>query len=254
VTAQTTIVRSGEVVDCLRDSIVKGAFSPGDRLREVPLATALGVSRGPIRSALHQLEREGLVIKHPNRRAIVAELSRNDVDEVYSLRLAIEPVVCAWAARNAVAEDLAAMQEIVDRHSKITTRITDHEAAEVDLAFHDAIYRAARHRRLLSLWRDLRPQVYVFLKARPHVRSREFRALISQSHQGLLDAIAQGEAQRASDLATAHMKASYLRVIACYGGESAAADAAAGSGPASATRVGFGLRPNLSYEGGDRVI
>jgi DNA-binding GntR family transcriptional regulator len=238
VTPLAAIVRSGEVVDSLRDSIVKGAFSPGDRLREVPLAAALGVSRGPIRSALHQLEREGLVIKHPNRRAIVAELSRKDVDEVYSLRVAIEPVVCAWAARNAVGDDLAAMQEIVDRHSKITTRITDHEAAEVDLAFHDAIYRAARHRRLLSLWRDLRPQVYVFLKARPHVRTREFRTLISQSHQALLDAIAQREDHRASDVATAHMKASYLRVIAGYGDEPPAADepawSSAGSGSTSA--------------------
>src|ERR1700722_17271043 len=67
---------SDEVVDRLRDSILRGHFAPGDRLREEQLADALGVSRGPIRNALVQLEREGLVQRRRNRGAIVARLSR----------------------------------------------------------------------------------------------------------------------------------------------------------------------------------
>src|SRR5579884_3034520 len=91
---------SDEVVDRLREAILGGLFAPGDRLREEQLAEALGVSRGPVRNALLQLEREGMVVRRRNRGAIVARLSREDLEEVFSLRLAIEPVACAWAARN----------------------------------------------------------------------------------------------------------------------------------------------------------
>src|SRR5579871_2022414 len=73
---------SDEVVDRLRESILRGHFAPGDRLREEQLAEALGVSRGPIRNALVQLEREGLAVRRPNRGAVVAELSRGDLEEV----------------------------------------------------------------------------------------------------------------------------------------------------------------------------
>ena len=106
-TPAAAILLSDEVVDRLREAILRGLFAPGDRLREEQLAEALGVSRGPIRNALLQLEREGMVMRRRNRGAIVARLSRVDLEEVYSLRLAIEPVACAWAARNANERDLS---------------------------------------------------------------------------------------------------------------------------------------------------
>lgn len=155
--ALTTLI-SDEVVDRLREAILRGHFAPGDRLRESQLADALGVSRGPVRTALAQLEREGLAMRRPNRGAVVAELSRTDLEEVFSLRLAIEPVCCAWAARHAREPDLAVMQAVIDSYGELDTKITARKAAEADLAFHDAVYRASGHRRLLRLWADLRPR------------------------------------------------------------------------------------------------
>jgi DNA-binding GntR family transcriptional regulator len=104
----------------LRESILNGIFVAGDRLREEELAAAMGVSRGPVRDALAQLDREGLVVRRPNRGAIVAELFRGDFDEVFSLRLAIEPVAAAWAARHASDADLREMHRIVSGYSKLT--------------------------------------------------------------------------------------------------------------------------------------
>jgi DNA-binding GntR family transcriptional regulator len=215
---------SDTVVDRLREAILRGLFPPGNRLREEQLAEALGVSRGPIRNALLQLEREGMVVRRPNRGAMVAQLSRADLEEVYSIRVAIEPVACAWATRNAVSRDLAEMQAIIDSYSKLTTRVTVQEAADADLGFHDVIYAAARNKRLLRLWQDLRPQVYVFLLARTYVRKREFREIMIARHGQILSAISERDETRARKLAAEHVQTSYERVVAEYVFDSSESD------------------------------
>src|SRR6266571_1852144 len=78
------------VTERMRDAILNGSFKPGQPLREEQLASMLDLSRGPVREALIRLEREGLVQVRRHRGAIVAQLSRTDVEEVYGLRLALE--------------------------------------------------------------------------------------------------------------------------------------------------------------------
>jgi DNA-binding GntR family transcriptional regulator len=202
------------VTERLRRTIVEGHFSPGDRLREEQLAEALDVSRGPIRDALRQLEREGLVVRRRNRGAVVANLSRRDVEEVYSLRLAIEPVACEWSVRNATDYDFARMQAVIDGYSDPAATATRHQAADADLRFHDLIYEAARHRRIQRLWQDLRPQVYIFLLARTYVGTDEFRSIMIENHALMLDAMRARDAVRARASATLHIDTSYGRVIA----------------------------------------
>ena len=90
------------VTNLLRDMITSGRFLPGEHLKENELAAALNVSRGPIREALAQLEAEGHVELRRHRGAFVSTLTRTDVEEVHSLRSAIEQLaaeraVHAWA-------------------------------------------------------------------------------------------------------------------------------------------------------------
>jgi DNA-binding GntR family transcriptional regulator len=215
-TPASTVLLSEEVVERIREAILTGEFEPGDRLREEQLARSLQVSRGPVRSALLQLEREGMVVRRRNRGALVAHLSRADLEEVYSLRHALEPVACAWAARNAVESDLAALQRVIDDQLRLTSKVRVQDAAEADLTFHDVLYAAARHRRLLGLWQDLRPQVYLFLLARKYVRTREFREVMVVSHTRILDIIRAGDEEAARAIATEHVQTSYLRVLEGY--------------------------------------
>jgi DNA-binding GntR family transcriptional regulator len=210
-----------EVVDRLREPIFRGLLAPGDRLPEEQLAETLGVSRGPIRDALSQLEREGLVVRRRNRGAVVARLRRRDLDEVYSLRTALESVACTWAARNAREQDHAELQSIVDGYHGLAPELTLQEAADADLRFHDAIYRSARHRRLLRTWHELRPQVYLFLLARTYVSAPEFRTFMAVRHSLMLDAIRAKDEDRAAREAAVHVETSYQRVIAAYDEESA---------------------------------
>jgi DNA-binding GntR family transcriptional regulator len=207
---------SDEVVERLRRAILSGQLSPDEPLRESVLAESMKVSRGPIREALGRLEREGLVINRSNGRSFVARLSRQDLDEVYSLRRVLERFAVECACQRATPTDLAEMQAVVDEMAaRIQQGITEQEAAELDLRFHDVLYRASRHQRLMSYWTTLRPQIYVFLLSR-NVASPDFREATVQGHQQILDAIRDCDEARAHSLIEGHLDFAYNRVIGSY--------------------------------------
>src|SRR6187549_3127037 len=142
----------------LRGSILSGQFAPGEHLREVEIAARYDVSRGPVREALLQLEREGLVLLRRNRGAVVARLSRGDLEEVYSLRLALERLAVAQAARHGTEADFTLLDDILHefRGTDSSQPLTEQEAADQDVRFHDAIYLAAHHERLYAAWSSIR--------------------------------------------------------------------------------------------------
>ena len=207
---------SDEVVDRLRGAILSGQFAPDESLREKQLAESMGVSRGPIREALTRLEHEGLVINRPNGRSFVARLSREDLDEVYTLRRVLECLAVVYACQKATPADLAEMQAILDdMRTRIERGISEQEAAELDLRFHDVLYRSSGNQRLLTFWTTLRPQIYVFLLSR-NVANSDFRESVVRGHRDILDAISDRDAARAQALIEGHLGFAYSRVIGSY--------------------------------------
>ena len=208
--------RADDVIERLREAIASGRLEGGRRLREEELAEFLGVSRGPIREALVQLEREGLVIKPPNRSATVARLSREDLEEVYSLRLALEQFAIRRAVRNAEAKHLNQMQQVVNTMAAYLERgISEQEAAALDIQFHDMLYESTRHRRLYDFWAILRPQIHIFLLSRI-VANADFRDLMISSHQAILDAIRDRDEKRAVEAIQFHLQSAYERIVQSY--------------------------------------
>ena len=200
------------IAERLRSAILTGLFGPGERLPEEQLARTMGVSRGPVREALVKLEREGLIVIRRNRGAFVARLSREDLDEVYTLRVAIERLAVQRFIANATAANLEQLQNVVDRIAElIKDGITEQDAAELDLEFHDIIYRAGGHRRLYDTWATLKPQIHVLLLNR-NVAHEDFRDMVVSSHQEILDAIRSGNEERAIELTMDHLFISYERV------------------------------------------
>lgn len=201
-----------DIAERLRDAILSGLFGPGERLPEEQLARAMGVSRGPVREALVKLERDGLIVIRRNRGAFVAQLSREDLDEVYSLRVAIERLAVERCVENADDADIAELQAVVDRISDLLdSGITEQEAAELDLKFHDIIYRAGRHRRLYDIWVTLKPQIHILLLNR-NVASTDFRELVVPSHQEIVDAIRSRDVDKTVKVTMEHLLISYSRV------------------------------------------
>jgi DNA-binding GntR family transcriptional regulator len=205
-----------DVVERLRKAIWSGRLAPDERLREEMLADFLGVSRGPIREALTRLEREGLVIKQPNRGAIVARLSPEDLDEVFSLRLAIERLAVRMAVRNAEPQHLARMQAVIDQLAALQAdTMTEQQAAALDVAFHEILYEAAKHRRLYEVWATLKPQVYIFLLSR-NVANADFRTVVVQGHQEIVDVLRSRDEVRAEAVIVHHVQAAYERIQEAY--------------------------------------
>jgi DNA-binding GntR family transcriptional regulator len=207
---------SDDILQQLREAIFRGELAPNERLREELLAEKLGVSRGPIREALTELEREGLVIKLPNGRAIVARLSLEDLNEVYSLRLAIEQLAVRRAAQYADPAVLQQMQVVVDEIADVVAKgITEQDAARLDIEFHDLIYKASAHKRLYKVWSNLRPQVHVLLLNR-YVAKDDFKEYISVEHQSILNAIRNHDESRAVIMIVEHLTGGYTRVLKSY--------------------------------------
>jgi DNA-binding GntR family transcriptional regulator len=203
-----------DIAERLRAAILSGHFEPGERLGEERLARMMHVSRGPIRDALSRLERQGLVVIKRNKGAFVARLTPEDLDELYTLRLAIERLALQRACAEADAAEIAGMQQLVDEIAAHTrTGISEQLAADLDLRFHDLIYQAAHHRRLRETWSQIRPQIHILLLSR-NVVDRDFRDLVVDAHQQLLDAIRDRDASRAVAILDDHLHGSYQRVLA----------------------------------------
>jgi DNA-binding GntR family transcriptional regulator len=205
-----------DVVERLRDAIFHGNFKPGEPLREEQLAAMLDVSRGPVREALVQLEREGLVLVRRHRGATVARLSRGDLEEVYSLRLALERLAMQRAARYATDADFAAMEAVLGAFDVALSRDpSEKEVAELDVRFHDLIYQAARHQRLYDCWANLKSQIYIFLLSR-NVADPDFREITVKSHADLLEALRTRDEARATTEIEDHLRGAYDRVVRGY--------------------------------------
>lgn len=203
-----------DIASRLRGAIMAGHFGPGEQLREEPIARSMGVSRGPVREALVRLEREGLVVIRRNRGAFVARLSAQDLEEVYTLRVAIETLATRQAAQHATPAQLAELQTVVETMTTFAARgITEQEAAELDLRFHDLIYAASNHRRLRETWETLRPQIHILLLNR-NVAHDDFRVYLVMGHQWIVDALRDRDESRAIETIEDHLRGSYERVAA----------------------------------------
>ena len=186
-----------DVLDTLRKSIIAGAFAPGDHIAEGTLAQQLGVSRAPVREAMMQLEREGLLTFDKRGAARVKIFTEDDFEEIFSLRLELEIMASRLACRNFSAADGKRIADNIER-TRTASRLL--ELTLLDVEFHDLIVQAAKHSRLQTCWATLRHQLEFWL-ARMHGRVQapvpRTREATLRNHQGLLAALRSGNEARA---------------------------------------------------------
>jgi DNA-binding GntR family transcriptional regulator len=199
-------VLSDHIAEQLRQAIVTQQLKPGQRIVEREIAEAMATSRGPVRDALLQLEREGLVVRSPHRGAFVASLSLEDAEEIYSLRQAIETLAVQYALRRATPDQLDELDKYVDRMAREVQEEFDPVAAtELDLAFHRAICRMSGHKRLLEAWEALSAQTRVLLLARMKREPQRYGEQVVDWHRRLVEALRRGEPARAQEELCKHL-------------------------------------------------
>jgi DNA-binding GntR family transcriptional regulator len=124
------------VYDEIRRRILSGVLEPAAHLNQDALAPELGVSVTPVREALRRLEAEGLVRFQAHKTVVVAPLSREELSEIYDLRLRLDPYAASLATTNASAEEIGE----IDRLARAPVSDDPAEQVALNHAFHRAIY------------------------------------------------------------------------------------------------------------------
>ena len=152
----------GLLTDSVRESIMRGDYPPGSPLGEVELAQRFGVSRGPVREALIQLEREYLVRSFPNRGCFVTTLSEQEFDEIVSLRSVLEPIALHHARDQASSKDITDMRQRLRDLERVAAKRDQRAYISKDYAFHVAIWELSGQPLLTEVLKRISAPVFVF--------------------------------------------------------------------------------------------
>jgi DNA-binding GntR family transcriptional regulator len=194
--------RLGELAaDALRNAILTREFPANTRLIEEEISRRLRVSRGPVRDALRQLAEEGLV-RIEGRGAFAVPPSLGDLDDLYSLRRALECLSMELAVQRFTDEDMRAAGDRLEAMLRAAHAAPLETFVDADLAFHSIFYERVGHRRLLRSWQSLQPTFRAVLNiTNVHPGIDEVLGM----HERLLEAVAARDADAAKHWVGAHL-------------------------------------------------
>jgi len=195
------------VYESLREGIVDGMHPVGVTLREMDIATTLGVSKTPVREAFAKLATEGLVQLVPYRGAIVTDYSPDDLEAISGVRQLIEGACAARAASRRTREQLDTMGRILDESERALEREDSDGVLTAFLAFDEVIYGFADNQWFEELIAMLRAHQSRILRLTVRIPGR--MAESARQHREILQAIAD-EDQEAAELLTRRHVASVM--------------------------------------------
>ncbi|WKV71470.1 GntR family transcriptional regulator [Streptomyces sp. PCS3-D2] len=188
------------VCTAIRDDIVSGVFEPGGRLTEEVLARRYGVSRVPVREALRTLESEGFVTTRRHAGACVAEPTAQEAADLLELRMLLEPLAAARAARRRTDAHLKVLRGLVRLGQERTRRGQGEDLRALGGWFHETLAQASGSPGLIALLTQMRHKVAWMFVVEAPARPAESWA----EHGAIVDAVARGDAERARTLAAVH--------------------------------------------------
>jgi DNA-binding GntR family transcriptional regulator len=193
-----------QVLEHLREEILSNRLEPGAELTELGLASALGVSRGPIREALGRLAAEGLVTITPRRGAIVTKLTKQEFIDAYQVREALESLAMRIAVPRLTDDDRAELHRMSDEMRRLAEADDVNAFFEINRRFHNKLVAASGNRRLLAMHQQLMGQMGRLLR-----KSAELRGGLGESaaaHEAILEAVDAGDADGAAQLMAEHIE------------------------------------------------
>jgi len=205
-TAPSQRTLSDYVADQLRNAILVGQLAPNQRLVEEDLATSMQTSRGPVRDALRMLENEGLVVRQSHRGAFVAELSTEDVFEIYSLREALESLAIKAVIKNATPGQIDELEKLVRAMDQMAQHsYNQFEATDLDMEFHHTLCKISGHKRVLTAWEALGAQIRLVVLKHRLRNPRDLKERSVSWHEAIVDAICKHDVDLALEELHKHM-------------------------------------------------
>lgn len=186
----------------LKMAIISAKLRAGSPISELAIAHDLGISRTPIREAIRQLERDGLVVRFPGRGTFVRQLEMREVMEIWQLREWLEPIACELAARNIAPESLKPLRERMAAVCESERDLKDFELYhELDLKLHALICEASGNATLCAILDSLNLRI---MQTRMIHRPERLVAA-SIEHINIIDALLARDPHAAAEAMRLHL-------------------------------------------------
>lgn len=203
---------TAEAYDAIRRLIVSGNLAPGSHVAVRPLSELFGISPTPIRTALAQLARDGLLEAHARRGYFVLSLDRQDMLDIYELREALDGVASRRVAERADKRELIAhLRDLLEQMNEAVRAGDIDLYGELDVEFHGSIWRSAENRRLAVIADNLLGQVRAGNRISARAPGRPPVAL--REHVQIVDALEAGDAAEAERVTRHHVQQAKLALI-----------------------------------------
>lgn len=200
-----------DVYRILRDRILSQELKAGEKLSDLRLSSELGVSRTPIREALHQLAQDGVVIAEPNRGFFVATFTREDLEEIFELRRVLELYAIRKLGNEGHKDDLdRAMFELEHVERLITNATTPEQKLEAadaflktDRGFHSWLVSTVGNKRMSTIVGGLWTQIAIFQQVEDDIP--EWMQVAVDQHREMLTMLLNGDVESATKLMSEHL-------------------------------------------------
>jgi len=198
------------VQQALERMILAGDLAAGAKLNEAAIAETLGVSRGPVREAFRALEESGLVRLEKNRGVFVRQISVEEADEIYEVRMLLDEWAGRTLAQAATPEQVRALGGLVDRMVKAAAKNDVDLYYHLNLELHDTLVAFAGNAKLLETYRRLVKELSLF--RREALAQGGTMPVSTREHRHIIDRIAAGDVEGAGAALRAHVGASRERM------------------------------------------
>ena len=191
------------VFENLKQALIKGKIVPGSRLIESRLADALGISRTPVREAIHKLEREGYLKKLPRGGFVALGFSKDDIEETFGIRSILESYAARLAAEKHEEKALKPLEDKIAAYQECLDKNDLDSLLQINTEFHELLYDLSRSPRLVKMINDLKDQIYRYRKV--ILKNEKMARISNEDHIMMLEYIRRRDGEGVEKLVRDHL-------------------------------------------------
>jgi len=192
-----------EVAADIKRAIISGIIKPGERINETKIAKDMGISRSPVREALQELKKEGVVINIPYKGTYVNLLGKKDIEDMYVIRGLLEAYAIGKVIENKNENILKCLKKNVEDIEKAVKKRQMKKLVDKDIEFHRNICNFTGNKKLIDIWEGFQTQTEILINLESSFYER-FQ-LLAVEHRELLSLIIEGKVKQAQEKVKAHI-------------------------------------------------
>lgn len=206
-----------KIADIIRERIISGEYPQASRITEGEFAKAFDVSHSCVREAFSLLEAEGLLRSIRHKCTEVVSFDRQDIEEIYSLRLAIEKLCVETCIRKGSIQ-LDKLKEHANLISNFAIKTSDDlmKSVEADITFHETIIYSSGNTRAVNVWNTIRNQLKTLLFTINKKASEKMIIVNTKDHDEIIKAFEMSDGKRVQALLTPHIEAGLQLCLEYY--------------------------------------